>query len=103
MAIHGMVHHGLTKGQRKEWRRKGYATACLYGKGRQPLQLLVPVREVIDSIVQQGGKANAVLELSVHNGSTHPYTVRVKEIQRHLTSHVPIHFDFHLQGDNAPG
>lgn len=98
MAINAMVHHGLTKGQRKEWRRKGYATASLYGKGIDPLQLLVPVRAVIDTIVQQGGKDNAVLELSLQNGSERVHTVRVKEIQRHLTTHEPIHFDFHAQG-----
>jgi ribosomal protein L25 (general stress protein Ctc) len=97
MAIRATVHHGLTKGQRKEWRRKGYATASLYGKGVAPLQLLVPVREVMDAIVQQGGKNNAVLELSVQNGSRRLHTVRVKEIQRHLTTHEPIHFDFHIQ------
>jgi ribosomal protein L25 (general stress protein Ctc) len=100
MAISAMVHQGLTKGQRKEWRRKGYATACLYGKGIEPLQLLVPVREVMDSIVQQGGKNKAVLELNLQNGSNHLQTVRVKEIQRHLTTHEPIHFDFHVPNAN---
>ncbi len=97
MAISATVHQGLTKGQRKEWRRKGYATAVLYGKGRAPLQLLVPAHEVIQAVVQQGGKKNAVLELSIQNGSAAVYQVRVKEIQRHLTSHEPIHFDFHVQ------
>ena len=97
MAISGMVHHGLTKGQRKEWRRKGYATASLYGKGIEPLRLLVPVREVIDSIVRQGGRNNAVLVLNLQNGSNRLHTVRVKEIQRHLTTHEPTHFDFHVQ------
>ncbi len=103
MAISVMVHHGLTKGERKEWRRKGYATASLYGKGIEPLQLLVPVREVMDAIVQQGGKKNAVLELSLQNGSDRLHTVRVKEIQRHLTTHDPIHFDFHVQNANGQG
>lgn len=103
MAISAIVHHGLTKGQRKEWRRKGYATASLYGKGIEPLQLLVPVRETIDAIVQQGGKNNAVLELSLQNGSERSYAVRVKEIQRHLTTHDPIHFDFHVQNANGQG
>ncbi|MCS6950915.1 MAG: hypothetical protein RMM06_07840 [Armatimonadota bacterium] len=97
MAIHAIVHHGLTKGQRKEWRRKGYATASLYGKGMEPVQLLVPVQEVIHAIVQRGGKKHAVLELSIQNGSSTLHRVRVKEIQRHLTSHDPIHFDFHVQ------
>ncbi len=103
MAISAMVHHGLTKGQRKEWRRKGYATASLYGKGIEPLQLLVPVREVMESIVQQGGRNNAVLELSLQNVSSRLHTVRVKEIQRHLTTHEPIHFDFHAQSANGQG
>ncbi len=98
MAIEAMIHHGLTKGQRKEWRRKGYATANLYGNGIGSIQLLVPVRTVMDSIVQQGGKNKAVLEVSVQNGSTQVYRVRVQEIQRHLTSHEPIHFDFHATG-----
>lgn len=103
MAISAMVHHGLTKGQRKEWRRKGYATASLYGKGIEPVQLLVPVHETIDAIVQQGGKNNAMLELSLQNGSHRLHTVRVKEIQRHLTTHEPIHFDFHVQSANGQG
>ncbi|MER3472785.1 MAG: hypothetical protein C4335_01865 [Armatimonadota bacterium] len=92
MAISVTYHHGLTKGQRKEWRRKGFATAVLYGKGIETRQLLVPVREVIHRIVEQGGKQKAVLELT--DGSGQPLRVRVKEIQRHLTTQEPIHFDF---------
>lgn len=96
MAIHAMVHQGLTKGQRKEWRRKGYATASLYGKGIEPLHLLVPAREVIEHITQQGGKNKAVLDLQCEGGPDGVYRVRVKEIQRHLTTQQPIHVDFHL-------
>lgn len=97
MAIHAMVHQGLTKGQRKEWRRKGYATASLYGRGIEPVQLLVPVREVIEHITQQGGKSKAVLDLQFDGAPDGTCRVRVKEIQRHLTSQQPIHIDFHLQ------
>jgi ribosomal protein L25 (general stress protein Ctc) len=94
MAIVATVHQGLTKGQRKEWRRRGFATASLYGKGVEPLQLVVPVREVMDAIVQQGGKSKAVLELNLDIART--YAVRVKEIQRHLKTQEPTHFDFQV-------
>ncbi len=98
MAIQAMMHHGLTKGQRKEWRRKGYATANLYGNGIGSLQLLVPVREVMDRIIQQGGRRKAILQLRVAEGSERVYRARVQEIQRHLTAHDPIHFDLHVSG-----
>lgn len=94
MPISAVQHAGLTKGQRKQWRRKGYATAILYGNGIEPKQLLVPVREVIHSIVEQGGKQKAVLEIA--DGSGQPLKVQVKEIQRHLTTQEPIHFDFYV-------
>lgn len=92
MPISAIQHAGLTKGQRKEWRRKGYATAILYGNGLEPKQLLVPVREVVHSIVEQGGKQKAVLEVTVGSDQL---KVQVKEIQRHLTTQEPIHFDFY--------
>ncbi|MGQ9487209.1 MAG: hypothetical protein ACUVTY_11920 [Armatimonadota bacterium] len=81
MPISAIQHAGLTKGQRKEWRRKGYVTAILYGNGIEPKQLLVPVREIVHSIVEQEGKQKAVLEVTVGSDQL---KVQVKEI--HVTS-----------------
>lgn len=81
----------LTKGQIKDYRRKGKIPAIVYGEGREALPLFVDQKQ-FQKILHTSLGENVIIHLEI-NG-TSPKTVIIKEIQRDLLNDNFLHIDF---------
>jgi large subunit ribosomal protein L25 len=71
------------KGQKK-------IAGVFYGKGEKPVPLYFDEKE-FDKLMQQAGGGNILLKLKIHNDTK---TAILKEVQRDILTHKPIHVDF---------
>jgi len=74
-------------------RRGGMAPGVVYGRGADPVPLVVDARSLRE-LVQAGGH-NVIVRLNIENGGDDAPTVMLKEIQTHPLTGVLLNVDFH--------
>lgn len=95
VGLKGQVRDGTGKGVARSLRRGGAVPAILYGRGRTPQPIAVDGR-ALTAVLQTHAGRNVLIDLELGgDGRGEPTTVMVKEIQRDIFRHQPIHVDFH--------
>lgn len=84
--------HEKGKGAARRARREGMVPAVVYGKGVEPLPLVVDRREVHKALSTEAGR-NVLIELSVE-GQKKPILAIPREIQRDPLRDDYLHIDF---------
>lgn len=83
------IREKSSKKDLSEFRTKHLIPAVVYGGSKGPLAVIVGEKE-LSKATKEGG-ANAVLHLKHSKGED---TVILKQLQRHVVTHQPIHADF---------
>lgn len=95
VGLKAQIRDGVGKGVARSLRRGGAVPAILYGRGRSPQPLAVDARALSAALHTHAG-LNVLIDLDLADGSrAEPTTVMVREIQRDIFRHHPIHVDFH--------
>lgn len=95
IGLKGQVRNGIGKGAARSLRRNGAVPAILYGRGREPRPVAVDARALAAALHTHAG-LNVLIDLELAgNGGSEPTTVLVREVQRDIFRHQPIHVDFH--------
>lgn len=91
----------MGKNGAREIRKEGNVPAVLYGKGTEPLALVINPSELKTALSTEAGE-NTLLEIRIKEGDADiPKLSLLRDIQYdHLTS-TPIHFDFQALDMNA--
>ncbi|MDR7482753.1 MAG: 50S ribosomal protein L25 [Armatimonadota bacterium] len=92
VALKAQARAGVGKGVARALRRQGMVPGVLYGHGRAPRPLAVDAR-ALNAVLRTHAGLNVLIDLEVA-GNGEPATVMVKEVQRDLFRHEPIHVDF---------
>ncbi len=88
--LQGQIRSGRGKGPARQARFSGQVPAILYGRGIEPIPLLVDGREILRSLHTEAG-ANVLINLEV-DGTR--YLTLAREIQRHPVRGDLLHVDF---------
>jgi len=84
----------MGKSGAKEIRREGNVPAVLYGKGTDPISLVINPGELKKALSTEAGE-NTLLEIHVKDGEADiPKLSLLREIQYDFITSKPIHFDF---------
>lgn len=75
-------------------RRQGLVPAVVYGRGREPVPVVVEGKALRASLHTHAG-VNVLIDLSIADGSRSTETVMVREVQRGMFRREIIHVDFH--------
>ncbi len=81
----------LTKGQIKDYRRKGKIPAVVYGEGKELFPLFVDQKQ-FQKILHTSLGENVIIHLEINEAN--PKTVIIKEIQRDPLNDNLLHIDF---------
>ncbi len=96
LGLKAQVRSGVGKGAARSLRRGGTVPAILYGRGRDPKPIAVDARALTAALHTHAG-LNVLIDLELAgDGGSEPATVMVREIQRDIFRHQPIHVDFHV-------
>lgn len=93
VALKAQVRDGVGKGAARALRRQGMVPGVLYGHGRTPQPVAVDAR-ALNAVLHTHAGLNVLIDLEVGGNGGEPATVMVKEVQRDLFRHEPIHVDF---------
>lgn len=85
---------GIGKSRVRLLRRGGQVPGVVYGRGRDPLPVVVDAR-ALRNILHTDAGLNVLIDLSVTDGDRAAETVIVKELQRDMFLRDIIHVDFH--------
>lgn len=85
---------GTGTGKVRKIRQQGLVPAVVYGRGREPLPLVVDGKALRASLHTHAG-LNVLIDLGIVNGSRATETVMVREVQRGMFKREIIHVDFH--------
>lgn len=95
IGLKAQVRTGIGKGAARSLRRNGAVPAIVYGRGREPRLVAVDARALAAALHTHAG-LNVLIDLELAgNGGSEPTTVTVREVQRDIFRHQPIHVDFH--------
>ncbi len=95
VGLKGQVRDGVGKGAARSVRRGGGVPAILYGRGRTPQAIAVDSRALAAALHTHAG-LNVLIDLDLGDGGrADPTTVMVREVQRDIFRHHPIHVDFY--------
>lgn len=95
VGLKAQVREGVGKGVARSVRRGGGVPAILYGRGRTPQPIAVDGRALSSALHTHAG-LNVLIDLDLGDGGrAEPTTVMVREIQRDIFRHHPIHVDFY--------
>jgi large subunit ribosomal protein L25 len=84
----------MGKSGAKEIRKEGNVPAVLYGKGTEPLSLVINPSELKTALSTEAGE-NTLLDIRVKDGEAEtPKLSLLREIQYDYLTSKPIHFDF---------
>ncbi len=75
-------------------RRQGLVPAVVYGRGREPIPVVVDGKSLRASLHTHAG-LNVLIDLAIVDGSRAAETVMVRELQRGMFRREIIHVDFH--------
>jgi len=78
----------------RKLRQQGLVPAVVYGRGRDPVPVTVEGKALRASLRTHAG-LNALIDLSIKDGSRLAETVMVREVQREMFNRSIIHVDFH--------
>lgn len=78
----------------RKLRQQGLVPAVVYGRGREPMPVIVEGKALRASLHTHAG-LNVLIDLSIVDGSRSAETVMVREIQRGMFKRDIIHVDFH--------
>lgn len=79
-----------TKGDLSKLRTQGWVPAVIYG-GKEPVQIVSVDTKQLHTILHTEAGENAVIQLETNHGKS---TVMIKEVQRDILTHSPLHIDF---------
>jgi large subunit ribosomal protein L25 len=88
--LHGEVRNGSGTGTARALRRDGKIPAVVYGKGFEPVNVAISLREISKVVSKRGFKTKPI-ELQV---GSEKHNVFAKDVQLHPVSDVPLHVDF---------
>lgn len=95
VGLKAAVRDGVGKGVARSVRRGGGVPAVLYGRGRPPQPIAVESR-ALTAVLHTHAGLNVLIDLDLGDGGrADPTIVMVKEIQRDIFRHHPIHVDFY--------
>lgn len=94
MSLEARRREGIGKGRVRKLRRGGQVPGVVYGRGREPLPVVVDAK-ALRNILHTDAGMNVLIDLSIANGDRAAETVMVKEIQRDMFLRDIIHVDFH--------
>ena len=95
VTLKAQVRDGLGKGAARSLRRAGTVPGIVYGRGRDPRAVSVDGRALSAALHTHAG-LNVLIDLELSgNGRGEPTVVIVREVQRDVFRHHPIHVDFH--------
>jgi len=94
VTLKARVRDGVGKGVARALRRQGMVPGVLYGHGRAPRPVAVDAR-ALDAVLHTHAGLNVLIDLELVGNGGEPATVMVKEVQRGLFRHEPIHVDFY--------
>ncbi len=95
MALKAQLREGVGKGAARTVRRSGLIPGILYGRGRDPKPVIVDTK-AFSAVIHTHAGLNVLIDLELAgNGGGEPAIVMVKEVQRDVFRHQPIHVDFH--------
>lgn len=78
----------------RKLRQQGLVPAVVYGRGRDPMPVIVEGKALRASLHTHAG-LNVLIDLSITDGSRSGETVMVREVQRGMFKRDIIHVDFH--------
>jgi large subunit ribosomal protein L25 len=78
----------------RKLRQQGLVPAVVYGRGRDPMPVIVESKALRASLHTHAG-LNVLIDLSIVDGSRAAETVMVREVQRGMFKRDIIHVDFH--------
>lgn len=87
------VREGVGKGAARSLRRAGAIPGIVYGRGRDPRPVSVDGRALAAALHTHAG-LNVLIDLDL-GGNGESTVVMVREVQRDIFRHQPIHVDFH--------
>jgi large subunit ribosomal protein L25 len=94
-SLAAQVREGVGKGTARSLRRGGQIPGILYGRGRDPRPVAVDAK-AFSAVIHTDAGMNVLIDLDLPgNGGSAPSVVMVKEVQRDIYRHHPIHVDFH--------
>ena len=89
-----LIRKRMGKSGAREIRKEGNVPAILYGKGTEPLALVINPGELKQALSTEAGE-NTLLEMNVKHGSEEIKKLSLlREIQYDFLTGKPIHFDF---------
>ncbi|MGH2374077.1 MAG: 50S ribosomal protein L25 [bacterium] len=95
VGLKAQVRDGVGKGVARSVRRGGGVPAILYGRGRSPKAIAVEGKALAAALHTHAG-LNVLIDLDLGDGGSAESTiVMIREIQRDIFRHHPIHVDFH--------
>jgi large subunit ribosomal protein L25 len=95
VTLKAQIRDGLGKGAARALRREGAIPGILYGRGRDPRPVAVDARALSSALHTHAG-LNVLIDLDLAgNGGGGSTVVMVREVQRDVFRHHPIHVDFH--------
>jgi len=95
VGLKAQVRDGIGKGAARSVRRGGGVPAILYGRGRTSQPIAVDGR-ALSAVLHTHAGRNVLIDLDLGDGGhAEPTTVMVREIQRDIFRHHPIHVDFY--------
>lgn len=88
------IRKRMGKSGAREIRKEGNVPAILYGKGTEPIALVISPGELKQALSTEAGE-NTLLEMHVKNGSDEIKKLSLlREVQYDFLTGKPIHFDF---------
>ncbi len=95
VTLKAQLRDGIGKGPARALRRGGAVPGVVYGRGRDPRPVAVEARALSGALHTHAG-LNVLIDLELGgNGGAEPTVVLVREVQRDIFRHQPIHVDFH--------
>jgi large subunit ribosomal protein L25 len=94
VTLKAQVRDGVGKGAARSLRRAGAIPGIVYGRGRDPRPVAVEGRALAAALHTHAG-LNVLIDLDLGGASGEPTVVMVREVQRDIFRHQPIHVDFH--------
>ncbi len=89
-----LIRKRMGKSGAREIRKEGNVPAILYGKGTEPLALVINPGDLKQALSTDAGE-NTLLEMNVKNGSEEIKKLSLlREVQYDFLTGKPIHFDF---------
>ena len=89
-----LMRKRMGKSGAREIRKEGNVPAVLYGKGTEPISLVINPSELKTALSTEAGE-NTLLEIKLKEGEANiPKLSLLREIQYDFLTNKPIHFDF---------